>query len=193
MPATNTPRPVRLANPASPSSPRAAVADMLFVALKALHGLVERDAELLGRAEAGLRLIQSTARFSAIEQHLFLAALADIDDADAYVVEASARFSADLLVSANASTDRHHGPAETRRALWLAAILRLADALCAQGSPALDNVYAAWTDAILYLEFDAEMPGGSHVERASAKVAALSAVSGRQVVLAASAVRRGAA
>jgi hypothetical protein len=182
-----------LSNLASPPSQRAIAADLLFSALKGVHGLANSDAELLARAEAGLRLIQSTARFSAIEHHLFSAALADVDDGDRYVVEAAASYAADLAGAASAVAGRRIGIAEKRRALWLGALLRVSDAVCAQGAVAPDDIYAAWTDDVLYIEFDGKTPSESQVERVRARVAALCAISGRQVVLANSTARRGAA
>jgi hypothetical protein len=176
---------------ASPSQATADSADLIFTALGGLHGLTDNDADLLRRAAAGLRFIQSVGAYSAAEHDLFLIALAELPDADALVVEAAACYAADVFVAANSQWRRD--ASEHRRALWFAAVLRLADALCTHSAGCPDDVYAAWTAHEVFLEFDGGALTESQVARARTRVAALEAVSGRTVLLARSSARRGAA
>jgi len=171
----------------------AATAEKIFFALKGLHGLRDSDVELLRRAEAGLRLIQSTQTYSTLERRLFEIALAELNPDDAFVVEAAASCAADLPSAIEPAAWRRVGFAEERRAFWLSAILRLSDALCVIESGGADGVYAAWTDAVLYIEFDGALVGEASVARAQSRVAALAMIAEREVVLAASSARRGAA
>lgn len=191
MPATKHRHADPLPRLASPSQATTESADLVFAALGGLHGLTDNDADLLRRAAAGLRFIQSVGAYSAVEHDLFLIALAELPDADALVVEAAACYAADVFVAASPEWRRDRS--EQRRALWFAAVLRLTDALCAHGAGCPDDVYAAWTAHELYLEFDGETLTESQVARARIRVAALEAVSGRTVLLARSSTRRGAA
>ena len=176
-----------------PSEATRATALHVFHALEALHQLTCHDAELLYRAAAGLRFIRSTSTFTASDDALFQIALADLSNRDAHTVETAARYAADLAPGAGRrDVDRPHRDGE-RKALWLAGILRLADALCPTGSIGAQGVYATWTDTVLFLEFDGRDITPALLDRATQRVSALEALSGRRLVLANSNARRGAA
>jgi hypothetical protein len=179
-------------DPIRPTEATCATALHLFRALGALHQLADHDADLLWRATAGLRFIRSTSTFTASDDALFRIALADLDDCDALVVETAARYAADLVPAPRHSFGGGGGGAE-RRAMWLTAILRLADAACPAGSAGANGVYATWTDSALYLEFDGRDITPALLGRAAGRVSALEAITGRRIVLANSSARRGAA
>jgi hypothetical protein len=192
MPTTRT-RPTLVPNgAAAPSQSTAMTALHLFDALGALHTLRVDDAELLRRAASGLRFIRSTSVFTEADDALFQVALADLSDRDAFVVETAARYAADLVPNFS-GTRADPGRGRDRAALWLAAILRLADGVCPNGSNVARNVYATWTDEVLYLEFDGTGISGDRLARAMGRVTALEALTGRRVVLANADTRRGAA
>ena len=194
MPTTRT-RPTLVPNDAtSPSQSTAMTALYLFDALGALHALGVDDAELLRRAASGLRFIRSTSTFTEADDALFQVALADLSDRDAFVVETAARYAADLVpnfsgIRAGTAPSR----SRDRAALWLAAMLRLADGVCPSGTAAARGVYATWTDEMLYLEFDGPGITGDQLARATGRVTALEALAGRRIMLADSDTRRGAA
>lgn len=171
----------------------AVTASLTFDALRGLHGLADRDAELLSRAAAGLRFIQSMEKYTTIERKLFRIALSGLAENDAFVVEAAAYYSADLVAYGDSEAWWRLSPADERRAMWFAAVLRLSDALCVGRPDAPTDAYAAWTDDIVYLEFDGDVLDRERLAGARARVAALEALTGRRAVLAASAERRGAA
>jgi len=168
-------------------------ARLIFDNLQGMHGLGAHDSDLLSRAAAGLRFIRCAETYSIVEQRLFRLALVGLDETDSFLVEAAACYAADLIGVGDSRIWWQIAPRDERRALWFAATLRLADALCQGGTDAPEDVYAAWTDAILYLEFDGDCVGAAHLARARQRVAALEALTGRRVELASSAVRRGAA
>lgn len=188
MPATGSRR-ASVTDLPSPSHAIAKTADLLFAALAGLHNLTANDAELLHRAAAGARLIRSMGTYSQLERDLFRIALAELDESDAYVVEAAACCTVDIAISRSRRTWRA-GAALQRRALWLAAVLRLAEALCGRGGHAPDGAYATWTNAELYLEFDGSALTEAGLSRARSRVAALEALTERSVILAHSATRR---
>jgi hypothetical protein len=192
VPATKTRHVSQLPAIAPPPLATADAAVMVFEALGELHGLAQHDAELLRRAVAGLRFIQSMGAYTDLEHELFEVALSELDPRDAFVVEASACYAADTCVATDPLW-RSGSLAEKRRAMWFAAIVRLCDPLCSHGASAPDDVYAAWTADSLYLEFDGSSLCDAQLSRASARVAALEAVTGRTVLLASSTARRGVA
>jgi hypothetical protein len=178
----------------APSQSTAITALCMFDALGALHKLGVDDAELLRRAASGLRFIRSTSKFTEADDALFKVALADLSDRDAFVVATAAHYAADLVPNFSGTrAGADPGRDSERAALWLAAILRLADGVCPSGSTAARNVYATWTDEVLYLEFDGTGVSGDQLVRALGRVTALEALTGRRVVLADSDTRRGAA
>jgi hypothetical protein len=165
----------------------------VFDALAGLHGLTADNAELLSRAAAGLRFIRSMGTYSSTDHELFRIALAELTDGDAYTVETAACLAADIPTSDDTWRRRRVGRYDERRALWFTAVLRLSDALCGRSSYGPSDVYATWTDQVLYIEFDGEKLTDSHVERAAERVTALEVLTGRRLVLASSHTRRGAA
>jgi hypothetical protein len=166
----------------------------MFGALGALHMLGGDDAELLRRAASGLRFIRSTATFTAADDALFQVALADLSAGEAFVVETAARYAADLVPDFSGSRcGAVVGRSGERSALWLAGILRLAEALCPTGSGGADGVFATWTDSVLFLEFDGSAISRALLSRAAGRVTVLESLTGRRIVLAHSATRRGAA
>ena len=176
----------------SPAETAADTAELLFSALGELHGLAVADSDLLRRASGGMRYIQSVGAYTDLEHELFCIALAELPVADAFVVEASACYAADVAMTAQAQW-RRAGFSARRRAMWLAAILRLADELSSRGGARPDGACAVWNDDTLYLEFDGSAIAEDRLARAQSRVAALEAVTGRRVMLASSAARRGAA
>ena len=193
MSTTKTRTPLAPHDSIRPTEATCATALHLFLALGALHQLADHDADLLRRSAAGLRFIRSTSSFTASDDTLFRNALADLSDRDALVVESASRYAADIApASHRRNIGRQHRDAE-RRALWLAGILRLADALCPSGSFGAHGVYATWTDSVLFLEFDGRDITPALLNRAAGRVSALEAISGRSAVLANSNSRRGAA
>lgn len=174
-------------------APRPAATDQIaariFASLGPLHRLREDDAELLSRAAAGVRLIRSMGDY-AVTHELFGIALAEIDSIDAFVVEAAACYAVDCApLGEPGSVDK----TDRRRALWLGAMLRLAEGVCGPEGAAADYVWAAWTDEIVYLEFRGAGLSARQLERALGRVAALEALTGRQVMVAGTLACRGAA
>ena len=192
MSTTKTRTPLVTHDPIRPSEAILATAMQVFHAIEALHRLTCHDAELLYRAAAGLRFIRSTSTFTASDDALFQIALADLSARDAHVVETAARYAADIAPAARRGVGRPHRDAECK-ALWLTGILRLADAVCPAGSMGAQGVYATWTDTVLFLEFDGRDITPALLDRATQRVSALEALSGRRLVLANSNARRGAA
>ena len=180
-------------DPTRPSEAIHATALYVFHALGGLHHLTDHDADLLCRAAAGLRFIRSTSTFTASDDTLFRIALADLSTRDAHVVETAARYAADLAPATGRRCIGGPHRDGDRKALWLAGILRLADALCPAGSTGAKGVYATWTDSVLFLEFDGRNVTPSLLRGAAQRVSALEALSGRRLVLANSNARRGAA
>jgi hypothetical protein len=196
VPAIKTPRtPGAIPLPRSLSSSQAAAhtATAIFAALSALHGLPDDEAELLTRAAAGARFIQSIGTYTNTDHELFRIALSELDRSDALTVEAAACYAAERVDRIDHALLSGRTRLTGLRVLWFAAILRLSDALCSHGSSGPDRVYATWTDTVLYVEFDGASMTDAQIARARDRVAALEASSGRRVVLASSAARRGAA
>jgi hypothetical protein len=179
--------------PKVPSSGVEVTAVRIFTSLGPLHALHIDDLELLGRAAAGLRFIRSSGGYSGLVHELFGAALSELGAMDAFVVEAAACHAADFAVLGEPTRPASELGIARRRALWLAAMLRLADGFCVLGGPEAQGVYAAWTEDVLYLEFDEFGVPDGQCQPARARVAALEAVSGRTVCVASSTARRGAA
>lgn len=191
MPATKT-RHARCATTTVTASTADLTAARLFSALEPLHRLPLKDVDLLQRAAAGLRFIRSTGSYTQLEHELFRIALAELDAADACVVEWAACWAADLVPlddSGSRSRMRH----AHFRALWFAAVLRISDAVCAGDRDAPEGVFATWTDTVVYLEFDGERVSEGRLARAKARTAALEALTGSKVLVASSTARRGAA
>jgi hypothetical protein len=183
----------RAGQPQIPSSGVEVTAARIFTSLRPLHALHIDDLDLLGRAAAGLRFIRSSGGYSGLEHELFGAALSELDVMDAFVVESAACHAADFAVLGEPEGLAAELGVARRRALWLAAILRVADGFCALGGPEAQGVYAVWTGDVLYLEFDEAGAPDGQCQRARTRVAALEAVSGRTVCVASSSARRGAA
>lgn len=182
-----TPR-LSLAHP-----PATRTAELLFSALAPLHRLSPCDAALLHRAAAGLRLIRSGGEYSPAERALFDVALAELSRDDAWDVEDAACLAADSAPPVRVHQDGRKRRRVANRAIWFAAILRLADALCTGSASEPSDVYATWTDEHLYLECDGAGLRQSDLSNARDRAAALEAVTERRLVLASATSRRGAA
>ena len=174
------------------SAPLADAAALLFDRLGPLHGLALHDRELLRRAAVGVTFIRTTGSYSTLEHELFGLALGDLRDHDARVVEAVSCLAADC-VALHVGAERAASASEYRRELWLAAMLRFAEALFGQRRAPVGDVYAAWTDTVLYVEIDG-LDGSDDLSGVvPTRAAALEAVSGRRLLLTSSARRREAA
>jgi hypothetical protein len=189
VPATKTRHASPLSHGTAPTRATATTANLIFSALGPLHGLGEREADLLDRAAAGLRFIQSTKDYTTIERKLFRIAIAELDESDAILVEAVACFAADLATFGCRDAWHLLGAHGDRRALWLAAILRLSEALCMRGGNCPDDVYASWSEDFLYLEFDGDDVTDEQISLAECRSAALEALAGRRVIFSRSAAR----
>jgi hypothetical protein len=174
------------------SAPLADTAALLFDRLGRLHHLAPHDCELLRRAAVGVTFIRTSGAYSTLEHELFGLALSDLGKADARMVEAVSCIAADR-VALQVGSARDVSASQHRRELWLAAVLRLADAIvCGQRHRAGD-VYAAWTDDVLYVEVDGPLGNDAGLDAGMSRVAALEAICGRRVLLSSSARRREAA
>ena len=193
MPATKTRHTHHAPHLTAPSHSQDVTAAHVFSALAALHELPSQDVELLCRAAAGMRFIQSTGAYTRLEHELFEIALAELPDVDSLAIESAACWAADLVPFARSNSRDTLGSAGRLRALWIAAILRISDAYCAHSDGPSDGVFAAWTDTILYLEFDGDGVSERRLSRVRDRVAALEALTGRTVVVSGSIARRGAA
>ena len=175
------------------STPRSALlaeaAALMFDQLGPLHGLALDDGELLRRSATGVGFIHTMGSYSVLEHELFELALADLAPRDASLVEAAACLAVDRV--ALAGDDSRPMTAEGhRRLLWLAGVLRLADAIVGDGGGSIDGMYAAWTADVLYLEIDGARRPVEMLERVRSRSAALEAAAGRRLVLTSSAARR---
>lgn len=168
-----------------------ATARRLFESLEPLHGQPAGELETMERAAAGMRFIRSMGGYSQLAHDLFRIALDEADAAGAFVVEAAACYAADCVPISD--DDRVITHADHHRALWLGSILRLADGLCGSSGAAPDDVWAVWTDRIVYLEFRGGDLSDHDVASAKMRVAALEALTGRAVLMVGSFPRRGAA
>lgn len=182
--------PIDIFDPASTPSPIETTAALLFDGLGALHGLDPDDRESLSRAAVGLRFIRSMGTYSTIEHELFGLALCELPGCESFVIESAACLAADrIALDPQRQWSRMNGE-NRRRVMWLAAILRLADALVGDSRRAIEGVYAAWTDETLYVEVDGV--AGCEPEVVQARTAAIEAASGRRLVVTSSATRRSA-
>jgi hypothetical protein len=193
VPATRTRR-IDPATPlAAPSFEMDVTAGRVFTALERLHGIPARDDDLLYRASAGLRFIRSTGTYTELEHGLFRIALAELDPVEASVVEAAACYAADL-VPFGERPDMYPADSDVlHRALWFAAVIRIAEALCPRVGAEPEAVFAVWTDSAIYLEFDGNCVSERRLAEATNRVAALEVLTGRKVLVAGSNLRRGAA
>jgi len=171
------------------SAPLADMAALLFDRFGQLHGLALHDRELLRRAAVGVTFIRTTGSYSTLEHELFGLALNDLRDVDARMVEAVSCLAADR-VALQAGSARAVSASEHRRELWLAAMLRFGDALVGECRVPVGDVYAAWTDSVLYIELDGLLGNDDGSDAPLSRAAALEAVSGRRVLLTSSACRR---
>lgn len=185
-----TPPAVRAVAPASVSD---RTAGRIFTSLQPLHGMPHDQEELISRAAAGLRFIRSMDSYTQVEHELFRIALAELPPADAAVVEEAACLAADLTPFGRLGRQGPTVRTDQLRALWFAATLRIAAALCSSGDVPPTDVFATWTAEIVYLEFDGDEVSPRQLDSARARVAALEALTGRTVFIASSAARRGAA
>jgi hypothetical protein len=187
MLATKVLGPATSATASDPAGLTPVMARRLFDALGALHNCREYDFELITRAWAGLRLIRTAGAYTGVEHTLFRLALADLGESDAWVVENAACYASDYAVGPLGwrEADREL----TRRALWFAAILRLAEVL-SDSPDAPAGLFCVWTQDTLYLEFDGDGMTEPRLQEARNRVAALEALVQRRVVLASAVARR---
>ncbi len=151
----------------------------LFDHLRPLHNLRLRDAELLGAACA---MFGST-DYGAPE-------LESCDGPDRFcyqdwlIVRGVVRYSPETLSLTDCDVLSRLSNDHRRRVLWLSALARLADGvapLCA-GARAPLVAYLAWTDDVIYIEFDLHGVTAAEI-RDRARSAALESVSGRRIIL----------
>ena len=192
MPATKTRDARQLPAPSS-SEMIGTTAHWVLGALREVHGLPESHSELLCRAAAGLRFIRSTASYSRLDHEVFRIALSGLDEPDAFVVEAAACCAADAFEFIDAEGWRRADSRGERRVLWFAAVLGLAEAVCDRSSGPPASVCVTCGDKVLRLEFSADAPLDARLARASSRVVALEALTGRRVLLCSSEFRPGAA
>jgi hypothetical protein len=181
------------ARPVATSSASHFTSGRIFAALESLHGMSQDQADLLSRASAGLQLIRSMGRYTHVERELFRIALAELSPPDAYVVEAASCFAADLVPLGLGGRSLPTDHADQLRALWFAAVLRIASAICAVGETPPTDAFATWTTELIYIELDGDAVSRRQLDSAMTRVAALEALAGRRVVVASSAARRGVA
>jgi hypothetical protein len=170
------------------TAPLAETAAALFDCLAPLHDLRLEDHELLCRAAIGVGFIRAMGDYSTIEHELFGLALRELAPLEAFVVEAVSCLTVDRVALdpdgwwSRLEADDHG------RILWLAAILRLADAVLGETGTPIGGVHAAWTDDMLHIEID----GVSARDTGSmqCRTAALEVMSGRRLVLTSSERRR---
>lgn len=185
--------PLGMLDPAPHPSPLAETVATLFDRLGPLHCMRVSDRELLVRSATGLRFIRAMGAYSTFEHDLFGVALAELHQADACVVEATSCFAADRGLPDPNGLWSALGVEDHRRVLWFAAMLRLADGLVGERRGPVGEIYAAWTDATLYVEIDGVGALDDALDRARSRVAALEAVTGRRLVLTSATRRRGVA
>jgi len=178
---------------AAPATGTRETAAQIFMALSPLHALGADELELLGRAHAGLRFLDSTGVYSTVEHELFGIALAELPPAEAFVVESAACLAADCVALAEPTGSLAARQSQQHKATWIAAVLRLTEGLCTRGCARPSGTFATWTDDVLYLEFDGTSVSPEGLASARARLGALEALTGRRVHVAASAIRRGAA
>ncbi len=164
---------------------------VLFSVLSSLHGLSQRDAELLERSVAGRRFILAVHPYATAERALMRVALADLAENEAVMVEAAASFVADIPFEDDAAWNVL-GAYDRRRTIWYVAIQRLAEALddVCHGDPG--TIHAAWACGILHVEVDGCALSQYEIDRVLARSAAIEAVTGMRLLMT-SAARRGVA
>jgi hypothetical protein len=145
----------------------------LFDALGPLHRLTWHDAEVLAVAAGAMRPAETTRPLS---------------ETDDRVIDGALDFAAEALPHFWPAVTGRLPVTESRRALWIAAILRLALALQWECGP-VDDVYAAWTKDILHLEVDSPLVTAKALSRVRSRVAAIEFVTDRRVLLTSRAVR----
>ena len=191
MSATDVPCTGALRIPEGPLRALGDVSCKLFGALAELHGFSESDCHLLSRAVCGLRLMRSGDRISAAELLVFHLTLADLEPHDAWVVETAACFAADRAADREIAGEGRATVSDHTRALWFGALLRLSSALgCLSPSDAPTAVFAAWTDDLIFIEFDGGTLMDHQLRSARSRVSALELVVGRRALLARSSARR---
>jgi hypothetical protein len=168
----------------------ARVACRLFDRLVPLHGLADRDRELLGRA-CSVRSAVRDPHSLAGDGVDVTAPLADLGGRDVAVVEAINHYASDLLPHASHRIWTRLDGSEKHRVAWLVALLRMAEGLACEFAGSVENIYATWTDSVLHLEIDSGHMFGKQLARARRKAAALESVSGRRVLLTSSYTRVG--
>jgi hypothetical protein len=170
------------------TAPLAETAASLFDCLGPLHGMRLGDHELLCRAAIGVGFIRAMGDYSTIEHELFGLALRELGPLEAFVVEAVSCLTVDRVALDSDGWWSGMQADDRSRILWLAALLRLADALVGEQATPIGGVYAAWTDDTLHIEVDGAAAGSD--ERVRNRMAALEAMSGRRLLLTESARRR---
>ncbi|MDZ4168238.1 MAG: hypothetical protein U1E26_01095 [Coriobacteriia bacterium] len=159
----------------------------LFEHLAPLHGLDPRHAATAERAAFGLPCIRAFDVWGSCSRVLFYVGLDDNDPEGGIVAEAAAWYACDL--APDPAMWEMLDSASQARVMWIAAVLRVAEAVVLAARGAVSGVHVAWTDTVLHLEFDGVDPTRD-VARAINHAAALEMVTGRQVLLTSSVRRR---
>ena len=166
------------------------VARRLFAALTPLHGLSDRDSELLRRAAAGHRFVRVMQPFGSNGRSLMRVALADLPATDAFVVEAASSYATDTAFQDELGALERLGQTDRSRIEWFAAILRLAESIEVICGPRSMPIHAAWTDDTLCLEIDGVVLSAHDIEHVLGRADTLQAATGRRVIVTSSARRR---
>jgi len=164
---------------------------VLFAALAPLHGLSQRDAQLLERSVAGRRFILAMHPFATAERAVMRVALADLAEHEAIVVEATASFVADVPYEDDVAWSNLNAD-DQRRTMWFVAIQRLAESLddVCHGDPG--TIHAAWACGMLHIEVGGVSLSQFEIDCVLGRAAALEAVAGMRLLMT-SAARRGVA
>ncbi len=151
----------------SKNSELGSICGRLFEALGPLHRMTGHDAEVLMIAAGAMRPAEATQPLTATDYR---------------VIDGALDFAADALPHFWPAITGGLPVADSRRALWIAAMLRLATALDWDCGP-VDDVYVAWTTDVLHLEVDAARATSRALTCVRNRTAALEFVAGRRVLL----------
>ncbi len=159
----------------------------LYRHLTDLHGLPENTEATVARAAAGLPCIRAMSLWGPVSRVLFEISLDGEDPDEVLIAEVAACYACDLEPKAESISGLE--ALEIRRALWAAAVIRLAEAAVLDSRGEVTGVHAAWTDTHLHVEFDGVSPQRD-ISRVANHAAAMEMLSGRSVVVTSSRRRR---
>ncbi len=165
----------------------AALASRLFERLSGLHGLLDCNSAVVPHAVAGLTCIRASGLWGSSARLLLRMALDDLATTDAAVAEVAACYACDREPSAESLALL--GPHGRTRALWVAAVVRLSEAVALAAGGPVAGVHAAWTDTVLHVELDG-IDRSCDVSHTVNHAAALEMLSGRTVMVTSSTLRR---